>query len=104
MERHPWPGNVRQLQHAIERIVALKPEGPVSAADFEPATSNGLPGSPRDSAVRPYEEERECFERDYFRRLLDATDGNVSEAARLSGISRQAFYKHLDRWGVVIEP
>ena len=43
------------------------------------------------------------FERDYLRRLLDAAGGNVSEAARLSGIPRQNFYVRMKRWGIVTE-
>lgn len=104
LERHAWPGNVRQLQHAIERTVALKPEGPIGAADFDHILHNGEPVSPAFKGVRPYDQERELFERDYFTRLLDASDGNISEAARQSGLARQTFYKHVERWGIVLEP
>lgn len=103
LERHPWPGNVRQLQHAIERTVALKPGGPLGAADFDHILHNGDPANPAFKGVRLYEQERELFERDYFTRLLDASGGNISEAARQSGLARQTFYKHVERWGIVLE-
>lgn len=103
LEHLPWPGNVRQLQHAIERVVALNPDGPVSAADFaDIAQSNG--GSrPQPHGARSYAEERAEFEREYFARVLNSVDGNVSEAARLSGLSRQTLYMHLKRWGTALE-
>lgn len=103
LEHLPWPGNVRQLQHAIERVVALKPDGPIAAADFEDIartennSGHSIPGT------RPYSEEREDFEREYFTRMLESVGGNVSEAARLSGLSRQTLYMHLKRWGVAPE-
>ena len=50
-----------------------------------------------------YREARERFERAYFTHLLHITDGNVSAAARLSGIARQNFYAHIKRLGIVTE-
>lgn len=98
MERFPWPGNVRQLRHAIERAVALHPGGPINASHLEQlSTEEAIPdGSVR--GVLPYEQERAQFERNYMERLLDTTGGNVSEAARVSGIARQNLYARLKRW------
>jgi two-component system response regulator HydG len=101
MEQFPWPGNVRQLQHTIERIVALKPEGPVSAADLDHLLQASSGQKPDDKGTLPYTEEREHFERSYFEKLLENTGGNVSEAARLSRLSRQSLYMHMKRWGIV---
>jgi two-component system, NtrC family, response regulator AtoC len=100
MEQFPWPGNVRQLRHAVERLVALHPGGLVSASQLEhlsPADSAAAQG---EGGVLPYEEERGAFERRYMERLLDAAGGNVSEAARISGIARQNLYARLKRWGL----
>jgi two-component system response regulator HydG len=101
LEQHPWPGNVRQLQHAIERIVALKPDGPIGTADLEHLTHGDDAISPQGGGVRPYAEERGEFERNYFMRLMDSAGGNVAEAARLSGVARQTLYMHMKRWGIV---
>ena len=103
LERLPWPGNVRQLQHAIERVVALKPDGPIGAGDFDDIARTDANGAHPPPGSRPYTEERADFEREYFTRMLEAVDGNVSEAARLSGLSRQTLYMHLKRWGVAPE-
>jgi len=100
LERYSWPGNVRQLQHTIERAVALHAGGPVSAADLDDISEELIDEDTMDGAVISYQKEREVFERDYLTRLLDKAEGNVSEAARLSGIPRQNLYVRMKRWGL----
>jgi DNA-binding NtrC family response regulator len=100
MEAAPWPGNVRQLQHAIERAVVVSTGAPLAASDL------GLPGGQTlaQSAIGaplPFREAREHFEREYFANLLRIADGNVSEAARLSGIARQNFHGRMTKLGLV---
>ncbi|NDP37303.1 MAG: sigma-54-dependent Fis family transcriptional regulator [Rhodoferax sp.] len=107
LEACPWPGNVRQLQHCIERVVALEPGGIIdvnhlgSTCDCrsEPDLTNS--GTP--SQTPAYQEARAEFERDYLRCVLDAAKGNISEAARLSGIPRQNLYVRMKRWGFVTD-
>ncbi len=98
IENHPWPGNVRQLRHAVERLVALHPGGPVSTAHLDHLrTTDVATGAPESLK---YEDERAQFERFYLERLLKAADGNISEAARISGIARQNLYERMKRWGL----
>jgi len=105
LEQSNWPGNVRQLQHLVERVVALHGEGPVSDAEIElhmdDMEYDVSPSTPPQDSPLSYREEREAFERDYLQRLLLAADGNVSEAARLSGIARQNLYTRIKRLGIV---
>jgi DNA-binding NtrC family response regulator len=103
LEDHRWEGNVRELQHCIERAVALHPGGgPIDTLHLFPA---GVSATRNDSkaaaAALRYQDARADFEREYFRRLLDAAGGNVSEAARLGGIPRQNLYVRMKRWGIV---
>ena len=100
LEGFSWPGNVRQLQHTIERAVALHPGGPISSADLDDITQELVADDTHDDAVLSYQKEREVFERDYLTRLLERAQGNVSEAARLSGIPRQNLYVRMKRWGL----
>lgn len=99
LEGFSWPGNVRQLQHTIERVVALHPGGLISSADLDDITQELVGDEAQDDAVLSYRKEREAFERDYLTRLLERAQGNVSEAARLSGIPRQNLYVRMKRWG-----
>lgn len=98
LEAAPWPGNVRQLQHVIERVVAVKSGGHITLDDLG---NLGIP-SPLAAAPLPvYRQARDVFDREYFVRLMAESGGNVSEAARLSGLARQNLYPHLKRHGLV---
>jgi DNA-binding NtrC family response regulator len=92
-----YPGNVRELRNAVERaVLGLAPE---------PASRAG-PGAAEDSVELdvPFliQKDRVAarFEARYFRQLMDACGGNISEAARRSGLSRVHLYKLLRRRGV----
>lgn len=105
LEACRWDGNVRQLQHCIERAVALHAGGPLDQPQLCPLDETCGPAELAAEASAPlgYQEARAKFERDYLRRLLDHAGGNVSEAARLSGIPRQNLYVRMKRWETVTE-
>jgi two-component system, NtrC family, response regulator AtoC len=100
LERCPWPGNVRQLQHTIERAIVMHAGGPLGCADLDLISEDLVDEESVDCGVLSYQKEREVFERDYLTRLLEKAKGNVSEAARLSGIPRQNLYVRMKRWGL----
>jgi len=107
LEACRWAGNVRELQHCIERVVALQPGGAIDAIHLSP-TCNASPEADQLDSATPaqalaYQEARAEFERDYLRHLLDAAGGNISEAARLSGVPRQNLYVRMKRWGFVTD-
>jgi len=102
LQRLSWPGNVRELKHAIERTVAMKQDGPVLAEDFADCSGERVGAASGEFSLPVlYREARDHFERHYFAGLLRESGGNVSEAARLSGIARQNFHVHLRRLGLV---
>jgi two-component system response regulator AtoC len=107
LEASPWPGNVRQLKHCIERAVALHAGGPIDAPHLsvagESIAGTSPAAAPTSKDALRYQDARADFERVYFRRLLDAAGGNISEAARLSGIPRQNLYVRIKRWGIVTD-
>lgn len=107
LETCRWQGNVRELQHCIERVVALQSGGIIDASHLRPTCDFQLELDPQDTAIAlptlAYQEARAEFERDYMRRLLEAAGGNMSEAARSSGIPRQNLYVRMKRWGLVID-
>ena len=103
LEAAHWSGNVRELKHTIERAVVINAGGPVALADL------GLPGKASEAVqatgqLLPYREARLNFDRAYFSDLMRVADGNVSEAARISGVARQNIYGHLERAEVVTKP
>jgi DNA-binding NtrC family response regulator len=88
-----WPGNVRQLQHLIERLTILAPNERVDAESVQDAIS----------AMEPKEGGGETLaeaEADQIRRVLAATGGNKSRAAAILGIERKTLYRKLERMRV----
>ena len=98
---HAWPGNVRELQHSLERAVLLGGGTPLQASDIE---LDGVPGS--DPAADTAAAGEDCFraakaravqhfERDYIERALQASAGNIADAARSAQKNRRAFFELL---------
>lgn len=90
---YTWPGNVRQLQHMIERLVILAPGGRITEDAVEEAIR----------ASSPKEEPGETLaeaEAEQIRKVLAATGGNKSRAARILGIERKTLYRKLERMGL----
>ncbi len=102
LEAAPWPGNVRELKHAIERVAAVKLSGAIAPGDLAIGGAN-LVAAPTPRQLVSFRTAREEFEREYFSRLLAEAGGNISEAARLSGLARQNLYPHLKRLGLVTD-
>ncbi|NTU60151.1 MAG: sigma 54-interacting transcriptional regulator [Deltaproteobacteria bacterium] len=87
----PWPGNVRQLQNVVEQSVALATTPIVSTDLVRNALRTGA------EEILSFDQARGRFEREYLVRLLQMTEGNVTNAARLADRNRTDFYKLLRR-------
>jgi DNA-binding NtrC family response regulator len=101
LEAAHWTGNVRELQHVIERAVVVNVRGPIVVADLGLGAHDRAAGDHEAARPASFEEARERFERAYFIDLLHSVGGNVSEAARQSHISRQALHRYLKQLGIV---
>jgi DNA-binding NtrC family response regulator len=101
-----WPGNVRQLKNEIQRAVALSaPGGTVEPSHLSPEISaTRLPGSPSSRRAPAVPENLamavEQVERSLIQATLDRTGGNISESARLLGLTRRGLYLKLRRLGL----
>jgi DNA-binding NtrC family response regulator len=89
---HGWPGNVRELEHVIERAILLARSAEIGVED--------LALRARGDAPRLEEMTLEQVERYLIERALASQGGNVSEAARVLGLSRSALYRRLASLGV----
>ena len=85
-----WPGNVRQLQHLVERLTIVTPNGRIDAEGVHDAISSM---EPKDGGGETLAE----TEADQIRRVLAATGGNKSRAAAILGIERKTLYRKLER-------
>jgi DNA-binding NtrC family response regulator len=88
LQDYTWPGNVRQLQHLIERLTIL--------ADRIDAAAVLQALTVMESRERSVETLADA-EEDQIRRVLAATDGNKSKAAQILSIERKTLYRKLDR-------
>jgi two-component system response regulator GlrR len=91
---HDWPGNVRELENTIEYATAMTQTDFITEEEILP------PRAASPSAVeplRPLKEAKNAFERSYLIGILQASKGNVSEAAELAGKYRADFYSLLSK-------
>src|SRR5277367_2404440 len=93
MENYSWPGNVRQLQHMMERLTILAPQGRIDEVAVKEVIELT---EPRDSSSDSLAD----TEADHIRRVLTATGGNKSRAAKILGIERKTLYRKLERMGL----
>jgi two-component system response regulator HydG len=90
-----WPGNVREMENAIESAVAMSPEGTLDPAFLpDPATPADAPPAPT-----KFKEQVAAFERGLIVAALDTAKGNQSEAARLLEIGRATLQDKLRKYG-----
>ncbi|HOY71142.1 MAG TPA: sigma 54-interacting transcriptional regulator [Methylotenera sp.] len=87
----PWPGNIRQLQNIIEQVVVLSTTPIVTSALVQKALQDNI------SSMISFDTARKNFEQQYLINLMKATQGNVTQAARIADRNRTEFYKILER-------
>ncbi|MBN1568059.1 MAG: sigma-54-dependent Fis family transcriptional regulator [Acidobacteria bacterium] len=88
---HQWPGNIRELEHAIERAVLMARDSVVHSMDLGLSVNQGVPARLDDLSL----EEVEQF---LIKKALMRYDGNVSQAAEALGLSRGALYRRLQKY------
>jgi DNA-binding NtrC family response regulator len=100
LQQRPWKGNVRELQNVIEHAIVVA-EGR-EVIEVEDLHVVGEVGADRadspDALLAPGSPTR--FEKDYLTQVLQETQGNVSEAARVAGVNRATLYRLLERHGL----
>jgi two-component system, NtrC family, response regulator AtoC len=97
---HPWPGNIRELEHAIERGLLLARGTAITLADLPPELAQPAQDAPGGGEGR-YRRARDGWERKFLEDLLREAGGSVGKAADLAGIHRSTLYEKLARYGLV---
>jgi len=98
---YDWPGNVRQLENIMERALLLTPGPVVTADDLPEEMGAAAPVSPVDGYTHlSLKAAKESFERSYLRALLERTQGNVSQAARMAKVGRPYFHEKIRKYGI----
>ena len=95
LQAYPWPGNLRELRHAIERACILSAAGPIEpAALFENWPQGELAQAHAASTLEQYI--REC-ERSYIAQALEHCHGQIGQTAAYLGISRKNLWEKMRR-------
>src|SRR5437588_297811 len=91
--QYPWPGNVRDLEHTIERAVLMCRTDHIQPADLGLAAPRGQPQNLEQLSL-------EAVENILIRKALQRFQGNVSQAAEALGLSRGALYRRMEKYGL----
>lgn len=90
-----WPGNVRELENRVKRAVIMADGKLITAADLDLDNAHAEQGD-----VINLKAAREMADRRAIRRAIARTDGNISGAAKMLGISRPTLYDLLKHYGL----
>jgi two-component system response regulator HydG len=95
LQKYSWPGNIRELQHAIERAVIMSEEDTLSPEDFFFLANNP---SSNDIQVDNYNLEE--IEKNIIQKAINKHNGNISKAAKELGLTRASLYRRLEKHGL----
>jgi two-component system response regulator AtoC len=95
LTEHPWPGNIRELEHCIERAVALASGQVLTPDDLAPELRGSI-----DSTLFRGAPTLEEVKRRYLAHVLQETGGNISRAAGILGVERRSLQRMLRRYGL----
>ncbi len=105
---HYWPGNIRQLENAVERAVLHCPGGVIETVTLDPDSGGGAPlaGGPAveellglDHAAMK-ERVLDHFEREYVAGLLQRNGGSIQKVCEISGMDRKTLYRKMKQFGL----
>lgn len=98
MQKHTWPGNIREIQHAIERAVIMSNSQVLQPEDFNFNTQaqNTVDGD----NVMLDQFKLEDVEKILIRKVLKKYNGNITQAASELGLTRSSLYRRLEKYGL----
>lgn len=96
LEKHNWPGNIRELQHSVERAVIMSEVQVLEPNDF--FLSQLDENSPTDISSTTLNLEE--TEKILIRKVIDKHGGNISKAAKELGLTRASLYRRIEKYGL----
>jgi transcriptional regulator with PAS, ATPase and Fis domain len=91
---HPWPGNIRELEHAIEKAVILSEKGVISDITLTTRIESGSATSASNTL------NLEAHEKMVIQQALKEVQGNITAAAKALGINRSTLYQKMKKYGI----
>jgi len=96
LQKYSWPGNIRELQHAIERAIIMSDTDTLNPDDFF-----FLAQKPENNAaVEPDNFNLDDVEKNVIQRAVNKHNGNISKAAKELGLTRASLYRRLEKYGL----
>ena len=96
LQKHDWPGNIRELQHAVERAVILSDSNILEPHDFFAQENSGT----AEEDFSPENMKLEEVEKILIRKVIDKHGGNISRAAKELGLTRASLYRRIEKHGI----
>ncbi|MGC4021678.1 MAG: sigma-54 dependent transcriptional regulator [Cyclobacteriaceae bacterium] len=97
MNKHSWPGNIRELQHAIERAVIMSGASVLQPEDFN---LNAVNSKESEGGLSLDAFNLEEVEKLLIRKVLKKYNGNITQAAGELGLTRSSLYRRLEKHGL----
>lgn len=98
LKSYGWPGNIRELEHTIERVVLLGKGGVIGVEDLPAHVISGSEGAVVIEQALAKQLTLRDLEREYIEKVLEVTNGNKTEAARILGVDRTTLYRKLEEF------
>ena len=94
LNKHSWPGNIRELQHAVERAVIMSDSNVLQPHDFFLSQSEDNKSDNMDLSNLNLEETEKML----IRKVIDKHGGNISKAAKELGLTRASLYRRIEKY------
>jgi len=95
LNQYQWPGNIRELQHSMERAVIMSDSDIIQPDDFLLSTR-----SEKLAEIEINSYNLEEIERNIIIKVLKQNQGNVSQAAHVLGLTRTSLYRRIEKYGL----
>lgn len=94
LEKHTWPGNIRELQHSVERAVIMSESQVLEPTDFFLSAMDNS----KTEDINPGSLNLEETEKMLIRKVIDKYGGNISKAAKELGLTRASLYRRIEKY------
>jgi len=97
LQQYTWPGNIRELQHAIERAIIMSEGNELSPDDFFFLSQKS---ESRENQAEVKNLNLDEVEKSVIQKAIDKYQGNISKAAKELGLTRASLYRRLEKHGL----
>lgn len=98
LQKHAWPGNIRELKNILERLVIMTPSTTITKADIVMGDSSGSDYF----ALRTLRDARDSFEKDFITRKLRENAWNISRTAEMLDIERSNLHRKIKAYDIKV--